>query len=72
MTVKDDLLEKAPEKDLEPLTSAITADSIGASAPKPLALAELLSKRSTRRNRRRGFTPQRRGRPKRTISGGSR
>lgn len=30
------------------------------------------SKRSKQRNRRRGFTPPRQGRPRRTISGGSR
>ena len=30
------------------------------------------SQRSKQRNRRRGFTPPRRGRPRRTISGGSR
>ncbi|MGB3299405.1 MAG: hypothetical protein WBA76_14140 [Phormidesmis sp.] len=35
-------------------------------------LQQYSSRRATRRNRRRGFTPTRRGRPIRTISGGSR
>ncbi len=35
-------------------------------------LQESESQRSKQRNRRRGFTPPRQGRPRRTISGGSR
>ncbi|MEL6159008.1 MAG: hypothetical protein AAFQ40_16665 [Cyanobacteria bacterium J06623_5] len=35
-------------------------------------IAQTLSKRARRRNRRRGFKPRRRGRPSHTVSGGSR
>lgn len=49
-----------------------TAETNAAALIEEALLQQYDSRRSKRRNRRRGFTPARRGRPARTISGGSR